>query len=259
MCSGIILKGGKHMSEYLNLKQNIKIWKSDLLNYISATGLYHDSLFQDYSDYFDSEPRKNPVLFVMITEGEFWQGLNYGDSPIVDSFDRYITRQDYYYEIHSSCVLTFHLRNNLKQEQYYNYFYKKWLEKNSETPASYNIKIAELKKSAKETIEMLKNKPDQQFTNKIIVENYSSNMMFNEFYLVLSELESMAAIIKINKYGKPNQDRKTGNNLPWIPSEIKDNEIIITGKKKIDNNSFYSFEGQTLSEIDERSNMKYSS
>ena len=116
---------GIFMSNNQIIEKKVKIWEKELSNHLNKTFEETDFQFYNYSENYEIEPCKNPVLFLLTVEGELWQGLNYGDSRVIDTFDQFINKQDYYYEIKESCLLSFHLRNYSESEPYYRYFFSK--------------------------------------------------------------------------------------------------------------------------------------
>ena len=102
----------------------------ELESWLKKEDLWFDTSIQNYIDYFDSEPNNSPELFVLTSEGPLWSGIEYGDSEIENKFDSFIDKQPYYYEIKSSCVFVFYLKDETNVKEYYDYFYLKWLIKN---------------------------------------------------------------------------------------------------------------------------------
>ncbi len=108
------------------VEDKISNWKKNLETFLRENDLFDDSFFHSYYEYFDCEPSSFPVVFVLTTEGSLWTGLNYGYSPTENCFNEYIEKQEFYYEIHSSCVLLFYLREDSEQELFVDYFKYLW-------------------------------------------------------------------------------------------------------------------------------------
>lgn len=232
------------------VESTIESWKQQLTNHLHSA--YPDTEFQiyNYSEYYETEPSKSPSLFLLCVEGDLWHGINYGDSRISGLFDQYIKEQEYYYDIKEECLLSFYLRDYQKAEQYYNYFFEKWLEGNSESPKSYLGKIIKLKKDACRSIKLLKNTPEKSHQNKIIVETTGFNTLYNEFYIVLSETETLAAVTGINKYVQSDYYGQSGLNGPSLSSDFSADNIEIVPLKRKDDRVLYLHNEKSLIEWD---------
>ena len=240
------------MSFNNTVESTIESWKQQLTNHLHTT--YPDSEFRiyNYSEYYETEPTKNPSLFLLCVEGDLWHGINYGDSRLSGSFEQFIKEKEYYYDIKEECLLSFYLRDYQKAEQYYNYFFEKWLKQNSENSRSYMEKISKLKKDALKSIKSLNNTHETPIQKKIIVETSGFNTLYNEFYMVLSETEKLAAITGVDKYVQSDYHSQSGLNGVLLQSDFSADNIEIVPVNRIDNSVFYLHNEKSLTEWDRK-------
>ncbi len=111
------------------LEHKINDLQETIISWASERGLWTDSSFSSYQEYFDVEPSMvTPTVTILCTEGglfSMFNGFSYGEE--LEEFGDLVRSKGFYYEMHKPYVIEFFPANDELNQYYLDYFEWRWI------------------------------------------------------------------------------------------------------------------------------------